>query len=132
MLYLWIIYNIRQDLLQSKKIKSPTIKSQEKVSFATGFYRVLIADITLSFDNVLGVVGAAKDNYALMIMGLLLSVLLVVTLASYFANYIRNNIWLGYIGLFVIMIVALQLIIGGLINLEVLNINERFEPFFSI
>ena len=86
----------------------------------------------MSFDNVLGVVGAAKDNYALMIMGLLLSVLLVVTLASYFANYIRNNIWLGYIGLFVIMIVALQLIIGGLINLEVLNINERFEPFFSI
>ena len=86
----------------------------------------------MSFDNVLGVVGAAKDNYALMIMGLLLSVLLVVTLASYFANYIRNNIWLGYLGLFVIMIVALQLIIGGLINLEVLNINERFEPFFSI
>ena len=41
-LLLWIIYNIRQDLLQSKKIKSPTIKSQEKVSFATGFYRVLI------------------------------------------------------------------------------------------
>ena len=131
-LLLWIIYNIRQDLLQSKKVKSPTIKSQEKVSFATGFYRVLIADITLSFDNVLGVVGAAKDNYALMIMGLLLSVLLVVTLASYFANYIRNNLWLGYIGIFVIMIVALQLIIGGLINLEVLNINEKFEPFFSI
>ena len=67
-----------------------------------------------------------------MIMGLLLSVLLVVTLASYFANYIRNNLWLGYIGIFVIMIVALQLIIGGLINLEVLNINEKFEPFFSI
>ena len=131
-LLLWIIYNIRQDLLQSKKVKSPTIKSQEKVSFATGFYRVLIADITLSFDNVLGVVGAAKDNYALMIMGLLLSVLLVVTLASYFANYIRNNLWLGYIGIFVIMIVALQLIIGGLINLEVLNINEKFQPFFSI
>ena len=65
-------------------------------------------------------------------MGLLLSVLLVVTLASYFANYIRNNLWLGYIGIFVIMIVALQLIIGGLINLEVLNINEKFEPFFSI
>ena len=118
----------------TKQKKSSLLLSNHKKKFLlqTGFYRVLIADITLSFDNVLGVVGAAKDNYALMIMGLLLSVLLVVTLASYFANYIRNNLWLGYIGIFVIMIVALQLIIGGLINLEVLNINEKFEPFFSI
>ena len=130
-LLLWIVNELRIDLFTVKKIKSPTKQSKEP-SFMSGVYKVLIADITLSFDNVLGVVGAAKDNYALMIMGLLLSVLLVVTLASYFANYIRNNLWLGYIGIFVIMIVALQLIIGGLINLEVLNINEKFEPLFSI
>ena len=97
-----------------------------------GVYRVLVADITLSLDNVLGVVGAAKDHYHLMIVGLLLSVFIVVTLATYFATYIKKHIWLGYVGLFVIMIVALQLIIGGLINLEVLDINERFKPLFSI
>ena len=61
-----------------------------------------------------------------------ISVFIVVTLATYFATYIKKHIWLGYVGLFVIMIVALQLIIGGLINLEVLDINERFKPLFSI
>ena len=132
LLLLWIVYNLRQDFFSSKKIKSPSLKSKENVSFKQGVYKVLVADFTLSLDNVLGVVGAAKDYYFLMIIGLLLSVLLVATLASYFANYIQNHKWLGYVGLFVIMIVALQLIIGGLVNLEVLSINERFEPLFSI
>ena len=131
-LLLWIVNNLRQDFFEIKKVKSPDIKSQEKVSFSQGVYKVLVADITLSIDNVLGVVGAAKDHYFLMVGGLLLSVLLVATLASYFANYIKDNKWLAYIGLFVIMIVALQLIIGGLINLEVLSINERFESLFNI
>ncbi len=131
-LLLWIVNNLRQDFFENKKVRSPGLKSQENTSFLQGVYRVLIADMTLSLDNVLGVVGAAKDYYFLMIGGLLLSVLLVATLASYFANYIKNHKWLGYIGLFVIMIVALQLIIGGLINLEVLSINENFEFLFNI
>ena len=67
-----------------------------------------------------------------MVTGLLLSVFLVATLASYFANYIRNNMWLGYVGLFVIMIVAIQLIVGGFVNLEILSINEKYEFLFSI
>ena len=129
---LWVVNNLRQDFFANKKIRSPEVKSKEQVSFSTGFYRVLVADITLSFDNVLGVVGAAKDYYYLMIIGLLLSVLIVATLATYFANYIRDHKWLGYVGLFVIMIVALQLIIGGLVNLEILSINEKFEPLFSV
>ncbi len=132
LLLLWVVNNLRQDFFASKKIKSPTIKSSEKVSFAKGVYKVLIADFVISLDNTLGVVGAAKNNYYLMITGLLLSVFLVATLASYFANYIKNHKWLGYVGLITIMIVALQLIIGGLINLEVLTINEKFKPLFSI
>ena len=67
-----------------------------------------------------------------MIVGLLLSALLVATLATYFANYIKNHQWLGYLGLFVIMIVALQLIIGGLINFEILSINQGLEFLFTI
>ena len=132
LLLLWVVNNLRQDFFDNKKIRSPNVKSQEQVSFTKGVYRVLVADITLSLDNVLGVVGAVKDHYHLMIVGLLLSVFIVATLASYFATYIKKHIWLGYVGLFVIMIVALQLIIGGLINLEVLDINERFKPLFSI
>ena len=68
----------------------------------------------------------------LMIIGLLLSVFLVATLASYFANYIKDHKWLGYVGLIVIMVVALQLIIGGLVNLEILTINEKYEFLFSV
>tara|TARA_B100000674_G_C37789502_1_gene891033 strand:- start:25 stop:645 length:621 start_codon:yes stop_codon:yes gene_type:complete len=131
-LLLWVVNNIRQDLFGKNKIRSPQVKSKEPVSFSTGVYRVLVADIIISFDNVLGVVGAAKGNYYLMVTGLLLSVFLVATLASYFANYIRNNIWLGYVGLFVIMIVAIQLIVGGFVNLEILSINEKYEFLFSI
>ncbi len=132
LLLLWIVYNLRQDFFGKNKVRSPLIKSKETVSFSTGVYRVLVADFTLSLDNVLGVVGAAKDYKHLMLIGLLLSVFLILTLANYFANYIKDNKWLGYVGLFVIMIVALQLIIGGLINFEILSINEKFEPFFSV
>ena len=132
LLLLWIVNNLRTDFLENKKIRSPDLKSKENLSFSQGVYRVLVADMTLSLDNVLGVVGAAKDYYYLMIGGLLLSVLLVATLASYFANYIKDHKWLAYVGLFVIMIVALQLIIGGLINLEILSINEKFEFLFNI
>ena len=132
LLLIWIVNNLRQDFFETKKIRSPQIKSQENTTFMQGVYKVLIADITLSLDNVLGVVGAAKDHYFLMITGLLLSVLLIATLASYFTNYIKQHKWLGYVGLFVIIIVALQLIIGGLVNLEVLTINEKFEGLFSI
>ena len=63
---------------------------------------------------------------------MLLSVFLVATLATYFANYIKEHKWLGYVGIFVIIIVALQLIIGGLVNLDVLTINEKYEVLFSV
>ncbi len=131
-LLLWIVNNLRQDFFDTKKIRTPSLKSKESSSFSSGVYKVIIADSIISLDNVLGVVGAAKGNYTLLILGLLLSVFLIVTLASYFANYIKDHKWLGYVGLFVIMIVALQLIIGGLINLEVLSINDKFHSLFSI
>jgi len=131
-LLLWIINNIRQDLFNAKKIRSPQVKSNEQASFKTGVYRVLIADLTISFDNVLGVVGAAKDNYHLLVVGLLLSVFLIATLATYFAEYIKKHQWLGYVGLFVILIISIQLIIGGFVNYEILSINEKYKFLFSI
>jgi YjbE family integral membrane protein len=128
-LLLWVVNDLRQDLFISKKIKSPTKQSKEP-SFISGVYKVLIADITLSFDNVLGVAGAAKDHYFLLFFGLLLSVILIGAAASYFAKYIKENQWVGYVGLVVILLVAVQLIIGGLIDMNVLSINEAFRHFF--
>jgi len=113
-LLLWVIYNLRQHLFEPKKIRSPNLKSKEVASFSSGVWQVLVADITLSLDNVLGVAGAAKQHYYLLIIGLLLSVVLIGTLASYFAEYIKEHKWLGWVGISVIFVVAIQLIIEGL------------------
>ena len=129
-LLVWIVNDLRQDLFgEKKKIKSPT-KASKEPSFVEGMYKVIIADITLSFDNVIAVVGAAKDNLSLMIFGLFLSVILIGAIATYFAEYIQKNKWIGYVGLFVILIVAMQLIIGGLDDYGVLQINETFKKYF--
>ena len=128
-LLLWVVNDLRQDLFITKKIKSPTKQSKEP-SFMSGVYKVLIADITLSFDNVLGVAGAAKDHYFLLFFGLFLSVVLIGAAASYFAKYIKEHQWVGYIGLVVILLVAVQLIIGGLIDMNILSINEAFRYLF--
>jgi len=127
-LLLWIVKDLWQDLFSSKKIKSPTKKSKEP-SFMRGVYQVLIADITLSFDNVIGVAGAAQQHYYLLIFGLLLSVVLIGAAATYFANVIKNHLWIGYVGLAVILLVAIQLIIGGLVGLGVLTIHEPFASW---
>ncbi len=127
-LLLWIVNELRIDLFEIKKIKSPTKKSKEP-SFAQGVRKVLIADITLSLDNVLAVAGAAREHYLLLVFGLFLSVILIGAAASYFAEYIKKHHWVGYVGLVVILVVALQLIIGGLIDLNILSVNEAFEKF---
>ena len=131
-LLVWIINNLRQDFFGKNKVRSPQLKSKETKSFSTGVYQVLIADLTLSFDNVLAVVAASKGNFHIMVIGLLLSVFLIATLASFFADYIKKHQWLGYLGLITILIIAIQLIIGGLVNLEVLSINENYKFLFSI
>ena len=131
-LLIWVINNLRQDFFGKNKIRSPQMKSDETQSFSNGVYKVLVADIAISFDNVIGVVGAAKGNYYLMVTGLLLSVFLIATLASYFADYIKKHQWLGYVGLIAILIIAIQLIIGGFVNLDILSINENYKFLFSI
>ena len=129
LLLIWIVYDLRKDLLEIKKVKSPTKKSKEP-SYIQSVYKVLFADITISFDNVIGVVGAAKGYFGFMIFGLVLSVVLTGALATYLANYIQRHIWIAYVGLGFILIVAIQLIIGGLVDLEILNINEQFKKYF--
>ena len=129
LLLIWIVNDLRKDLVEIKKIKSPTKKTKEP-SYIQSIYKVLFADITISFDNVIGVVGAAKGYFGFMIFGLVLSVILTGALATYMAKYIQNHIWIAYVGLVFILIVGLQLIIGGLVDLEILKINEEFKKYF--
>ena len=116
-LLIWIVNDLRKDLFEIKKIKSPTKKSKEP-SYIQSVYKVLFADITISFDNVIGVVAAAKGYFGFMIFGLVLSVVLTGAGATYLANYIQKHLWIAYIGLGFYFLVALQLIIGGLADLE--------------
>ena len=129
LLLIWIVNDLRKDLFEIKKIKSPTKKSKEP-SYIQSVYKVLFADITISFDNVIGVVGASKGHFGFMIFGLVLSVILTGAMATYLANYIQKHLWIAYVGLGFILIVALQLVIGGLVDLEVLSINENFKKYF--
>ena len=115
-LLIWIILKLLQDLQLLdifKTAKPKIVKPKKQPSFAKGVYAVLIADVTLSFDNVLGVAAAARGETALLVFGLLLSVFLIATAAAFFANYIKKHSWLGIVGLIVILVVALQLILGG-------------------
>ena len=129
LLLVWIVNDLRKDLFEIKKIKSPT-KVSKQPSYIQSVYKVLFADITISFDNVIGVVGAAKGNFGFMIFGLVLSVILTGALATYLANYIQKHLWIAYIGLGFILIVAIQLIIGGLVDLEILKVAEDFKKYF--
>ncbi|MDA9667348.1 YjbE family putative metal transport protein [Candidatus Pelagibacter sp.] len=130
LLLIWIVNDLRKDLVEMKNIaKTPTKKSKSP-SYINSIYKVLFADITISFDNVIGVVGAAKGYFGFMIFGLVLSVVLTGALATYMANYIQKHIWIAYVGLILILIVGLQLIIGGLVDLEILKINEEFIKYF--
>jgi len=129
LLLIWIVNDLRKDLLEIKKVKSITKKSKEP-SYIQSIGKVLFADITISFDNVIGVVAAAKGYFGFMIFGLILSVVLTGALATYLANYIQKHLWIVYVGLGFILLVALQLIIGGLSDYGVLSINETFKQYF--
>ncbi len=129
LLLIWIVYDLRKDLFEIKKVKSPTKVSKEP-SYIQSIYKVLFADITISFDNVIGVVGASKGYFGFMIFGLVLSVILTGALATYLANYIQKHLWIAYVGLAFILIVAIQLIIGGLVDLEILKVAEEFKKYF--
>ena len=116
-LLIWIILKLLHDLQLLdvfKTAKQKIVKPKKQPSFFGGVYAVLIADVTLSFDNVLGVAAASREHTYLLIFGLLLSVFLIATVATFFAEYIKKHKWVGILGLLIIFFVALQLIAGGI------------------
>ncbi len=132
-LLIWIVLKLLHDLqlLDVFKTSKPKIvKPKKQPSFVSGVYAVLIADVTLSFDNVLGVAAASREHTYLLIFGLLLSVFLIATVATFFAEYIKKHSWVGIVGLIVIFLVALQLIGGGIESQYPGTIPEPFKSWF--
>jgi YjbE family integral membrane protein len=108
LLLLYIVYKLYVDV-----IKGSTNEDDIKVdntSFMRAIWTVLLADFTMSLDNVLGVAGAAGDHYVLLIFGLALSILLMATAANLISKWINEYKWIAWLGLLAILIVAMELI----------------------
>ena len=108
LLLLYIVYKLYVDV-----IKGQTDEGDIKVdnsSFMKAIWTVLIADFTMSLDNVLGVAGAAGDHYVLLIFGLVLSIILMATAANLISEWIKKYKWIAWAGLIAILVVAVELI----------------------
>ena len=106
---LYICYKLYVDVIKKTSNKDENIKVDNS-SFWKAIWTVLIADFTMSLDNVLGVAGAAKAHYWLLVFGLVLSIVLMATAATLISGWIKKYTWIGWIGLFAILVVAIELI----------------------
>ena len=108
-LLLYICYKLYVDVIKDSSSDNEDIKVDNS-SFSKAITTVILADITMSLDNVLGVAGAARDHYTLLVFGLVLSIILMATAATIISKWIKKYRWIGWIGLFAILFVAIELI----------------------
>lgn len=112
-LLLWVTYKLYVDILKNpekKDIGKYKVKETERGNFRSALITVVVADVTLSLDNVIAVAGAAKANYTLLIFGLILAIVLMTTIANAISIYLKNHKWVGWLGLLSILWVAGDLI----------------------
>ena len=109
LLLLYIVYKLYVDVIKNSGGGEENIKVDNS-SMLKAIWTVLLADFTMSLDNVLGVAGAAKDHYYLLIFGLVLSIILMATAATLISKWIKDYKWIAWVGLFAILCVAVELI----------------------
>ena len=107
---LYICYKLYKDILKKPNDETNSNIKIDKSSFIKAISTVLIADFTMSLDNVLGVAGAAKDHYFLLIFGLLLSIAIMAVGATLISGWIKKYKWIAWLGLIAILVVAIELI----------------------
>jgi YjbE family integral membrane protein len=108
-LLLYIVYKLYMDVIKNSSENKKNIKVDNS-SFLKAITTVIIADVTMSLDNVLGVAGAAKDHYVLLIFGLVLSIALMATAANLISKWIKKYRWIAWGGILAILVVAIDLI----------------------
>ena len=108
LLLLYIIYKLYVDVIKGSE-KQEDI-NVDNSSFLKAIWTVLLADFTMSLDNVLGVAGAAGEHYSLLVFGLVLSIILMATAATLISGWIKKYKWIAWLGLLAILVVAVQLI----------------------
>ena len=109
LLLLYIVYKLYVDVIKNSQNDEENIKVDSS-SMLKAIWTVLLADFTMSLDNVLGVAGAAKDHYFLLVFGLVLSIILMATAATLISRWIKDYKWIAWVGLFAILFVAIDLI----------------------
>ena len=107
-LLLYICYKLYVDVV--KQIEKKDDVKIDNSSFLKAITTVILADITMSLDNVLGVAGAARDHYYLLVFGLALSIILMATAATLISGWIKKYKWIAWVGLLAVLIVAIELI----------------------
>ena len=108
-LLLYICYKLYIDIVKNNSEDKNDTKVDDS-NFLKAISTILIADVTMSLDNVLGVAGAAREHYLLLIFGLLLSITLMATAATLISNWIKKYKWIAWLGLIAILAVAIDLI----------------------
>ena len=108
LLLLYIVYKLYIDVIKGQSGEEDI--KVDNSSFMKAIWTVLLADFTMSLDNVLGVAGAAGDHYVLLIFGLVLSIILMATAATIISRWINEYKWIAWIGLIAILVVAIELI----------------------
>ena len=107
-LLLYIVYKLYVDVIKGSETEENV--KVDNSSFLKAIWTVLLADFTMSLDNVLGVAGAAGDHYGLLVFGLVLSIILMATAATLISGWIKKYKWIAWVGLLAILIVAVELI----------------------
>ena len=107
-LLLYIVYKLYTDIIKNSSEEEDI--NLDNTSLVRAIWTVLLADFTMSLDNVLGVAGAAGDHYVLLIFGLALSIILMATAATVISRWINEYKWIAWIGLIAILVVAIELI----------------------
>ena len=110
LLLIYVAYKLYKDVIKNNEdAKEQKIKTENSNLFKA-IMTIIIADFSMSLDNILGVAGAAKQNYVLLVFGLILSIFLMATLANIIAKWIKKYKWIGWLGLLAILAVAIELI----------------------
>ena len=109
LLLLYVCYKLYVDVVKGNNTNEKS-QAVENTSFFKAITTIIIADVTMSLDNVLAVAGAAKDHYYLLIFGLVLSIALMALAANLISKWIKKYKWIAWLGLFAILFVAIELI----------------------
>jgi len=109
LLLLWVVYKLYVDIIKPNEEGNEgkvQLDEKKKNTFSAAVITILVADISLSLDNVIAVAGAAGNHYGMLVFGLVLSIVLMATMANFISLYVKKYKWIGWLGLAAILWVA--------------------------